>query len=428
MKLATLDIPFEGGQAVNLDFLQPSSLEDFDTVVWDPAGFLDKLGDRLESTVPPVLSAPASGEILRISRYWRAQFQQLLQRDGSLVVLARDQSGLGVHTLQEVVQYQLLELLPAGILAELNIEPMMKAALCVRSGEPFRSFFETVDDLLEPQARLARYPGIPVLHSDRGDVLACYASLVPGRFLMMAPPSVATSTTPELANRFIAGLGRCLDRLGFMSGVSYAGWLSQYLTHDERTLGMRRAGLLRQVAELQSEIDACTSDISEIEFYKQILGGVDRGTRLAVAELFRRQGYIVQHDWLDERILIVETDADWLAVQVRLANEEIGQDYFTCLDAAARRIGEYFHKPARPVLLDCGQNHLAFSLRQQAEPVCLDAQRHGVSRVDSTALYGWALNPLALEALVDPSAAGEALRLRLAQATLAALQPASTIP
>src|SRR5690606_27634632 len=94
-----------------LNFLAPAGLGNYDAVLWSPRTFLDHLGTRIERRNPDVLSATASDELLRISRHWRHEFERLLKRDGTLVILAEPESTVCIHTMQESGHYDSLDLL-----------------------------------------------------------------------------------------------------------------------------------------------------------------------------------------------------------------------------------------------------------------------------------------------------------------------------
>lgn len=416
MKLASLDIPLASTQVENLSFLSPGSLENYDAVLWSPRGFLPNLGDRIERRDPNVLSATASDELLRISRYWRREFDRLLKRDGTLVVLAEPSSNVGIHTLQEVMSYGSLEPLSETLHAQFS--PLLASggpASFTHSGEPFRSLFEEIAQLMQPEVRLENWPGIPVLFDGETNPLSAYVSVVPGRVLWLPILNGAALQQADNADRLTHALSRCLDRLGFMAGISYAPWLSGYVTQQEGRSLQERQQLLRQRAALDDAIERCDSVIGEIEFYKQVVGGGGRGARLAVAESFRRNGYVVQHDWLNEQVLIVEDDGHWVVAYVLFEGDDMGQALWDQLFEATVRVRTYFNRPALPVVVDCSQNGKSFQLRTRPGSLVAQGQDKDVAVLESPALYGWLDTDEPMATLASSGVQGDTLRERLYQ-------------
>lgn len=416
MKLASLDLFVASAQVQALSFLEPVSLADYDAVLWSPRGFLRNLGDRIERFDPNVLSTTASDELLRISRHWRREFDRLLKRDGTLVILAEPPSSVSIHTLQEIISYESLEPL-AG---ELQVKPVSYAASdslapFIHTGEPFRSLFDDIEEMMLPEVHLEYWPGIPVLFDAASKPVSAYVSVVPGRVLWLPSLDNTILSEPQGADRLAHALGRCLDRLGFMSGVSYAPWLSGYVTTQEGRAVSERQHLLRERASIDDKIRHCDAIIGEIEFYKQVVGGAGHGARLSVAESFRRHGYVVQHDWLKEQILIVEDEGDWVVAYVLFDGDDTGPGLWKQLHDALSRVRTYFNHQALPLLVDCTQNGKPFSQRTQPGPFTSLGQQKGVVVVESPALYGWLNTQEPLCMLANLGTQGDKLRQHLYQ-------------
>ena len=414
MKLASLDLSVASAQVQALSFLEPVSLGDYDAVLWSPNGLLRNLGDRIERHDPEVLSATASDELLRISRHWRREFDRLLKRDGTLVILAEPSSTVGIHTLQEVISYEVLE----PLAKDLQVKSASHANLdspapFTHAGEPFRSLFEDIASMMRPAVHLEHWPGIPVLFDAAGKPIAAYVSVVPGRVLWLPALENKTLSESQGADRLTHALGRCLDRLGFMSGVSYAPWLSGYVTAQEGRAVNERQLLLRERAAIDDHIRQYDETIGEIEFYKQVVGGAGRGARLSDAEGFRRNGYVVQHDWLKEQILIVEDEGDWVVAYVLFDGDDIGDELWDQIDDALARVRTYFNHPALPMLIDCTQNDKPFPLRTWPGPYSRFGQQKEVAVLESPALYGWLNTQEPLAMLASIGTQGEKLRERL---------------
>lgn len=422
MKLASLDVSLASSHVETLNFLAPAGLGNYDAVLWSPRTFLDHLGTRIERRNPDVLSATASDELLRISRHWRHEFERLLKRDGTLVILAEPESTVGIHTLQEIMPYDSLEPLAQMLQVRPAPYPAPQALPCSHTGEPFRSLFEELAGLIQPTVTLQQWPGIPALFDAVGRPLAAYVSVVPGRVLWLPSLNSPALQAPANADRLVHALGRCLDRLGFMAGVSYAPWLSRYVTPQEgRSLQARRQ-LLQERAALDDKIRECDAVIGEIEFYKQVVGGGGRSARLAVAESFRRNGYVVQHDWLNEQIIIIEDDTHWVAAYVLFDGDDTGPAVWEQVNDAAARVRTYFNRPTLAVLIDCTQNNKPFNQRTVPGPLTLQGRANAVPVVESPALYGWLDTREPLSLVVEQTAQGDSLRQQLYQRGVHALQ------
>ncbi len=392
MKIAAIDLPLAASGSTRLDhlaFMQPQALDEFDTVIWNPAGAFPAFESRLERRSPDVLSAPASGELLATGRYWRRQFRQLLQRGGTIVLLLPPPRAFGVHTLQEVIAYNPLEPLTALLPAPVSyVEAGSNTPRC-RAGDPFRTFFGHLEGMLQPRARLEEFPGIAIVEDDAGLPLGAYASLPPGRVLLL--PALGDSAVADAAQstRFIEALRHCTERLGYIAGVHNAAWMEDYRTTAEQELVDRQSTLLRQIGALQEELDTTRRAIEQLEFQKQLVGGEGAGVRLAIAELFRKNGAFVQQDWLEEGLLIVELSERLLVVKVHLAEHAADAAYFTGLEKARARIGDYFNQPVRMLLADCSENALELESRTASPQAAALARRHGLLYLQGTHLYGW---------------------------------------
>ncbi|GAA5232467.1 hypothetical protein GCM10025795_08240 [Verticiella sediminum] len=396
-------------------FLEPAPLDDFQTVIWRPYAMLAELRGMLESDAPPVLSPQGSSELLRIARHWREAFARLFRRDGSLIVLADSPGVVGVHTLHDVLAYDPLEPLSAHLRHPVGVRPAGGGEWRIACGEPFASALQATGADFGAGAAIDGLGGTVLAANDAGDAVAAFASLVPGRVLFLPPPRPAVLADAARSDAWLAAWDACLARLGLPQGVANAAWIDAYRSDREHALRERRAQRLREAEAIAREIAGCERELADMAFYKQLLAGTGRGTRVAVAECFRRRGHVVHQDWLDERIVIVEAQPRWLAVHVRLpgeAREGIAQ----ALAPAARRIADYFDKPVQALLVECSGNRL--ELQERVAP----AAEEDVPALDGVALYGWLHDTATIQQALAADAAGEALRCRLRERAAALLR------
>ena len=392
MKIAAIDLQLAASGGTRLDhlaFMQPQALDEFDTVIWNPAGTFPEFESRLERRSPDVLSARASEEVFAVSRHWRQQFRRFLQRGGTMVLILPPPRTFGIHTLQEVIDYAPLEPLTALLPSRASIAHAEPGTPHCRAGDPFLTFFEHVGDALQPQAILTDFPGIAILQDDAGLPLAAYVSLPPGRVLLL--PALTDNAIADAVHskRFVEALRHCTERLGCVTGIHNAAWMESYRTVAEQDLIGRQNNLLRKIGTLQEELNTTQKSIEQLEFQKQLVGGEGSGVRLAIAELFRKKGAFVQQDWLEEGLLIVELSERLLVVKVHLPEETLETGYFAALERARTRIADYFNKPVCMLLADCAENARGIEERTAAPVVAALVRPHQVLYLQGIHLYGW---------------------------------------
>lgn len=390
MKIATLDVNLALPAQATLRFSETTSLADCNVLLWDPMAGLAQFEGGLEQVDPPVLSLRASSELLRISRHWRAEFASLVRRGGALVVMLSSGHAPGIHTYQEVIPYQPLEPLDGLLRGPVHVEAGGPYAAHAIGGEPFRRFFEFFAGDLCASVALTRHCGMPVLSGEQGQVLGAYCAIVPGCVLFMPKPSGTLMEDEERSEIFIQQLSRALDRLGFGAGTALASWSAQVATAQEQDLSERRDALLRTIADLQVELNGIRSALLDIDFYKQLFAGTDRGTRVAVAELLRAKGYIVHGDWLDESLLIVETGDSLQILDVALqGGVDDAQAKLLTLTHARDRVQDYFGKPTSAALVDCRRNGLPLEMQHADSGLASFLAESHMQYVTGLELYGW---------------------------------------
>lgn len=389
MKIATLGLPLPttaNSSIAHFSFMQPQSLSDIDTVIWNVEALLPELEREIEQHDPNVLSVRGSETLLATSRHWRHQFKKLLAKGGTIVVFIPPSMEIGIHTLQEMMLYDPLEPLNS---ASLETEAITASTLTCTAGEPFRSLFEDIKPLLKPTVALKKYPGAPIFHDENGHVLACYHAKTPGQLIFLPSLNAEAWTQSDHAQTFFTSLQRCIERFGMPLGISNATWLNQYVLDSEREALQAYSSNVRQLGEIQEKIRAIERNINGVDFFKQVVGGISFGVYIAVAQVFRARNAFVQSDWVHSNVLIIELADRYVAVQIRLPDEVVDARYVQDLHDTRQRINEYFSKPVTVLVVDCWQNNLPLPNRQDVLPESALITKEGFLYIDGQTLYGW---------------------------------------
>lgn len=179
-----------------LAFDEPAAASQLDTagiLVWRPAATLARYArhtERLDEAGRPVLTPAASQQLLADARRWRAAFETLIAQDGLLVVLLDELAALGVHTLQEVVAFEVQEILPG---APLSLRTLAQAGPPAwRCGAPFRRPLEQLGRGSQAHTAIGGSPGTALAHAAGSDaVVALYRYQQPGHLLLLPTPGFA---------------------------------------------------------------------------------------------------------------------------------------------------------------------------------------------------------------------------------------------
>lgn len=213
MRIFALDTDWPGIE--RLDFDQPDAPDRLDTagiLLWQPATTLARYAahtERLDDAGRPVLTPAASQQLLADARRWRAAFESLIRHDGLLVVLLDDIAPLGVHTLQEVVAFDVQEILPG--------EPVLLTALAPagppswQCGAPFRRPLEQLGRHSRAATAIGCAQGTTLASGpDGAAAVALYRYQQPGHLLLMPMPAVATLADAADARSLLVELAGAL--------------------------------------------------------------------------------------------------------------------------------------------------------------------------------------------------------------------------
>ncbi len=208
MLLGLLDFPDEHGSARSLSFRRPQSLSALDVVIWRP----DAIADLYDPSARPVGQVPLgwlqAQQLVIDTRAWREEFRTFLARGGSLVVIAPSFETLPLHTAQDIVAYDPLEALPENV--RVKRAPIAPMAVVCHQGEPFRSLFASISDLLLARSRLSQADSQPIAGS-AGQACGLYRFVHPGRLLVL--PAVVSGPDHAGARRLIDAIAATVQGL-----------------------------------------------------------------------------------------------------------------------------------------------------------------------------------------------------------------------
>lgn len=423
MKIATIGLSrdsTEETQVQSTNFMEAASLNDVDTVIWNVEALTKELEPEIEQQEPKILSVKGSETLLAMSRHWRQEFKRLLAKGGTIVAFLPPPTEIGIHTLEEVMNYNLLEALHTT-----DIEPTagpINELIC-QVGEPFRTLFSEISALLQPSGTLAKYRGTAILHTAQGEALASFYAQIPGRIILLPSLNEKAWKQLELRSQFYEAINYCVMRFGQNTGISNARWINKYVLAGETELLAEHSDKVRQLGLLQQRIQEIEETVSYYDFFKQIVAGVGPGSYIAVAQAFRNKGAFVQSDWVHSDLVLVERANAYLAIQIRLTPEEDTAAYLERLQASQQRISTYFGKKVSLLIVDSTQNATPINQRTVDSSLQTKAQKHDYLYIDSAVLYGWYLdqNATDIEALLQAiqnvdSSYLEALRDKVSQA------------
>lgn len=157
------------------------------------------------------------------------------------------------------------------------------------------------------------------------------------------------------------------------------------------------------------------------------MAGEGAGLEFALAELLRRKGAFVQHDWLEQSLLVVELRSGFLVAATRGPDEAADPVYFDKLEQTRARISDYYGKPAQVLVVDGTQNLLPLQAGAAASAVQTAAEARGVLCLQGAHMYGWLLmdEPDADGLLEQAHNDGAALRQRLWRSAARVFAPAA---
>lgn len=392
MKIATLGLAHHGADeiaATAMQFMEAGSLQNADTLVWNMEALTVELAQEIEPHTHRTLSVKGSETLLAMSRHWRQELKDFLTKGGTVIAFLPSQLEIGIHTLEEIMPYNLLE--PLCIASTTTISSDTPSMIC-HAGEPFQSLFAEISTLLRPTCTLQHYPGIPVLHDQHEAVLACFYAQVPGRILLLPTLNDQAWSDSQQRHQFYESLQTCITRFGQTTGIHNANWIAHYALQQEGTLLAEHSKAVLELGHLQKKIREIEESIHYHNFFKQIIAGTTDTAYIAIGQAFRGKGEFVQPDWVHSNVLLIEQPDHFLVVQIRLPNEIIDASFIAEIAHSKERVEAYFTKPTEVLFVDAAQNALALPARHISTTDMQQLHAQGFLYLSSHHLYGWYLD------------------------------------
>jgi hypothetical protein len=356
MLIATLDYPVPRADIAALAFDAPDPLSvRCDVVIWQPMSLVEAFSPTVERVADgrPILGLAGSERLLARARQWREAFRALLGHGGTLVVFVPPALQLGVHTLQEVVGFDLLEPLPGPPVARATLprpEPPVAAA-----GQPFREFFDHTTGMLRAHAALEAAIGRIVATTADGRPCASYAYGHPGRLLLLpAPASDADMTTRERLCDAIIALVHRLRAAG--SPATLHPSAASFVLADEMTDRERASRLAREQARIAAEMAVVRRRLERVDFVKQLVAGDARGAVAAAAFVLHALGAHTQTGLADEDTVVFEHAGCRCALVIATDRSAGPAHWIARAAAAVARWSQGAGDDTRAALLDCREN------------------------------------------------------------------------
>lgn len=307
--LGLLDFPDGLGSARLLSFRRPQSLSALDVVIWRP----DAIADLYDPSARPVGQVPLgwlqAQQLVIDTRAWREEFRTFLARGGSLVVIAPAFETLPLHTAQDIVAYDPLEALPEKL--RVTREPIEPMAVVCRHGEPFRSLFASILDLLLARSRLSQADSQPIAGS-ADQVCGLYRFVHPGRLLVL--PAVVSEPDHAGARRLIDAIAATVHGLRRSAAQhgSAARHLSPPTAQEIRLVNeLESVTAQRQLLE-QTELDMRTRLGRLREWAALLMEGDGNHLAVAAAALQSLGGHILSEFDREDSAVIEARDGAFL--------------------------------------------------------------------------------------------------------------------
>lgn len=293
MPIALIDFPNTPTQTASaLSFAKPASLDDFDLVIWRPAAIAEVYSTESVFEGKPVLQVRDSQQMFSHTRYWRAEFEEFLGRGGTLVMLAPGFTTMGLHTVQDIVPFDVIEALPGY--RDLRHEAREASAVQCEAGEPFRQFFDAFGGHFVARATFSpSYAQAIASAAGSAEICAVYEYRHPGRILVI-PEMRETASQADLA-AVVAALDDLSARLRLDARVSGAVGVRPVVTEREHALRQQLAETSRQRRTLQAREAALLKEISDIAFFGQLEHGDRIGVINAALQVLHALGAYVQY-------------------------------------------------------------------------------------------------------------------------------------
>ena len=362
MDLAALDFPVRHPGVACLAFDQPATLAGATVVLWDPAGAAARFADAIETRGErPTLAVAGSEALLAQARQWRKALADALGDGAVVAAFVPAQGGFGVHTLQEVVDYDLLEAWPGGAPRRTALHNPLPVR-CI-TGEPFRSFFAAVGPLLQCAATLDGAPGRTIsVAGDGASTSGQYDYRHPGHLLLL--PAPRGDLTGDERTRIVVALldlARRLRRSGRLGPL--ASWAAAWPLPGEATLRKQAAALAAQHREIADALERTRGELDTLDLVKQLVAGDAAGVGRAAAHVVHALGGYAQPGMDDDATVAFEHRGVFGVITLA-RSDDVQWVELARRNAAA--FGAATGAESRPALLHCAEN--AMPMERRAGP------------------------------------------------------------
>ncbi len=355
MSIAAIDFPeSQAGSVQHLSFAQPVSLDGFDLVIWRPAAIAEVYSTECWLEGRPVLDVRDSQRVFSHTRYWREEFGEFLGRGGTLVVLAPGFITMGLHTVQDIVPYAVMEALPGY--RELHHSTCNAAPVACEEGEPFRQFFNAHGGYFTARARFSPVDAQSVATvAGTEDVCAVYQYCHPGRVLVL--PELSDAASSKEVSAIVEALDDLSARLRLDARISSAVGARPVVTQRERSLRQELADISGQRRVLQAREAALIRELADIAFFGQLEYGDRVGVIDASMQVMHALGAYVQFGVGSADTLMFElTDKVCVAVVLDDADVTPSCDISHTLNEKTGPWAKELNRPVTPVALYIGGN------------------------------------------------------------------------
>lgn len=404
MLITTLDFPVARPDVIDSAFDRPETVAGAELCVWNTAGMLARFRHSGETDDGRRVPGPvASQQLVADTRALRDAFDALLSRGGTLAVL-NDSAAGGVHTLQEIVDFDPLEAIPGIRMRGLPLGADRGPSAWER-GQPFGDFFAGHATRLAPNRRLAE-PAGRTIGRVAGAPVACFAYRHPGRLLVLPGPAAGLDATSR--GELLDGLRTLARRLDpSRRAAALPGWIGALSLPGEPALRTRIATLAQTALDAQRALDAARAELARLDDARLLAAGDADSALATLASVVVALGGVPHPEVdmpgalafeVDGRAAVLaiaapqDTDAVTLAARVREAAA-----------AARAELGQ----PASAILVDASQNDRPPASRQPVTPLVERAAAlAGAAAIGSIALLNaWASRDAAvLDGLLGPGA------------------------
>lgn len=304
MQVGLLDLPLVFASATNFSFPTPLPLDGVDLLIWNPAAIATAYQPENTRDGLTLLSVVASQQLVRDTLAWRRELREFMASGGTLVVLSPGAARLALHTVQDVVGYDLLEALPDASAASLTAcDP---TPVHCPFGEPFKSFFAQLGDRFIASATFGNTANAQLIATAGASSLACgiYRYRHPGRLLVL--PSL--SGTGQGAMRdVVTAIIDLVARLRLEGrGATRYRWNAPPQMPGEPALRSRLRELAAQRRSLDEEEAALASRLDSLMFLSQLQCGDATGVIDAAALVLHAMGGYTQRGLRDMNMLMWE--------------------------------------------------------------------------------------------------------------------------